>query len=125
MERWAAQKLYVQCSTWNMAKLYVHIPRWGARPRRTKGESAALFRCLLATVGHNFRLIRPTKSLIMHRVVCGKRGTSVYLLHGNYYNRHNLAGWRRGSRSCFLGEAGLVEVTEWEMLKTKIRPPAA
>src|ERR1039458_7913466 len=101
-----------------MAHLYVHIPRWGARPRRIKGEGAVLFRCLLATLGHNLCMIRLPKSLIIHRVVCGKIGTSVYWLHGNYYNHHNLVGWRRGSRSCFLGEAGLVEVTEWEMLKT-------
>jgi hypothetical protein len=34
--------------------------------------------------------------------------------------------WRWNSfRAYFLGEAGLVRVKEWEVLKMKIRPPAA
>jgi len=34
--------------------------------------------------------------------------------------------WRCSSfRSYFLGETGLVRVNEWEVLKMKMRPPAA
>src|ERR1019366_6774764 len=64
-------ELYVQCSTWNMANMYVHIQRRWAWLGRTKGETMGLVRCLLVTSGHYFRLVRPPKSLITHGVKCG------------------------------------------------------
>jgi len=50
-------------------------------------------------------------------------------MHRNPVNRGLVASpeLRRWSsfRAYFLGEAGLVRVNEWEVLKMKIRPPAA
>ncbi len=70
--------------------------------------------CFLATVGHTKLAIRPPKSLIMHRVVCGKRGTVAYYLHCNYCIHHNLMG------------GGIpVRVNQWDVLEMKIRPAVA
>jgi hypothetical protein len=79
-----------------------------------KSETVGLVRCFLATVGHTKLAIHPPKSLIMHRVVCGKRGTVVYYLHCNYCIHHNFGG--RGIP---------VRVNQWGVLWMKIRPPVA
>src|SRR5208337_462289 len=65
--------------------------------------------CFCVTKGYIFWPTCPSKSLIMQRVKCGKRGTSGYILHGNYYTHHNLVDWCHGpvSRSRSGGIPGL------------------
>ncbi len=50
-------------------------------------------------------------------------------IHRNPVKRGLVASpelWRWGSfRACFMGEASRVRVNEWEVLKMKVRPPAA
>src|ERR1035437_7982859 len=64
-------ELYVQCSTWNMANVYVHIQKRRGMTRAHKRRNYGLVRRLLVTSGHYFRLVRPPKSLITHGVKCG------------------------------------------------------
>jgi REP-associated tyrosine transposase len=58
-----------------------------------------------------------------------KRIEKLRYMHRNPVTRGLVASpelWRWSSfRSYYLGEAGLVRVNEWEVLKMKIRPPAA
>jgi putative transposase len=58
-----------------------------------------------------------------------KRIEKLRYMHRNPVKRGLVASpelWRWSSfRAYFLGEAGLVRVNEWEVLKMKIRPPAA
>jgi putative transposase len=58
-----------------------------------------------------------------------KRIEKLRYMHRNPVTRGLVASpelWRWSSfRAYFLGEAGLVRVNEWEVLKMKIRPPAA
>jgi putative transposase len=58
-----------------------------------------------------------------------KRIEKLRYMHRNPVQRGLVASpelWRWNSfRAYFLGEAGLVRVNEWEVLKMKIRPPAA
>jgi putative transposase len=58
-----------------------------------------------------------------------KRIEKLRYLHRNPVHRGLAASpelWRWSSfRAYFLGEAGQVRVNEWEVLKMKIRPPAA
>ena len=58
-----------------------------------------------------------------------KRIEKLRYMHGNPVKRGLVASpelWRWSSfRAYFLGETGRVRVNEWEVLKMKIRPPAA
>jgi putative transposase len=58
-----------------------------------------------------------------------KRIEKLRYMHRNPVKRASVASrdlWRWSSfRAYFLGELGLVRVNEWEVLKMKIRPPAA
>ena len=71
------QYLYVQCSTWNMANLYVHIQRWWSKAQAHKRRNKGVALDFIVTTGQTFEPRQTPKLLIMLMVKCGKRETGV------------------------------------------------